>query len=56
MSRSEIRCAESPSDRREPEAALAAHESCVLAAVNRVVAENLARFKDFIEARAEEAG
>ena len=35
----------------EPEAALAANESYVLAAVNQVVAEDLARFKDFIEAR-----
>jgi len=35
----------------EPEAALKAHESYVLAAVNQVVAEDLARFKDFIEAR-----
>ena len=35
----------------EPEAALAATESYVLAAVNQVVAEDLARFKDFIEAR-----
>jgi uncharacterized membrane protein len=40
----------------EPEAALAAHESYMLAAVNQVVAEDLARFKDFIEARAEETG
>ena len=35
----------------EPEAALAANESYVLAAVNQVVAEDLARFKGFIEAR-----
>ena len=35
----------------EPEAALAANESHVLAAVNQVVAEDLARFKGFIEAR-----
>ena len=35
----------------EPEAALAANESYVLAAVNQVVAEDLARFKSFIEAR-----
>jgi len=35
----------------KPEAALAANESYVLAAVNQVVAEDLARFKDFIEAR-----
>jgi uncharacterized membrane protein len=35
----------------EPEAALMANESYVLAAVNQVVAEDLARFKDFIEAR-----
>jgi len=35
----------------EPEAALKANESYVLAAVNQVVAADLARFKDFIEAR-----
>ena len=35
----------------EPEAALMANESYMLAAVNQVVAEDLARFKDFIEAR-----
>jgi len=35
----------------EPEAALAANESYVLAAVNQVVAGDLARFKGFIEAR-----
>jgi len=35
----------------EPEAALQANESYMLAAVNQVVAEDLARFKDFIEAR-----
>ena len=35
----------------EPEAALMANESYVLAAVNQVVAEDLARFKSFIEAR-----
>jgi len=35
----------------EPEAALAANESYVRAAVNQVVAADLARFKDFIEAR-----
>jgi uncharacterized membrane protein len=40
----------------EPEAALRAHESYVLAAVNQVVAADLARFKDLIEAGAEEAG
>ena len=40
----------------EPEAALKAHESYVLAAVNQVVAADLARFKDLIEARAGEAG
>ena len=40
----------------EPEAALAANESYVLAAVTKVVAADLARFKDFIEARAEETG
>ena len=36
----------------EPEAALKAQESYMLAAVNQVVAADLARFKDFIEARA----
>ena len=40
----------------EPEAALKANESYVLAAVNQVVVADLARFKDFIEARAEETG
>lgn len=35
----------------EPEAALAANESYVLAALNQVVAADLARFKDLIEAR-----
>jgi uncharacterized membrane protein len=40
----------------QPEDALAAHESYVLAAVNQVVAADLARFKDFIEARADETG
>jgi uncharacterized membrane protein len=40
----------------EPEAALKANESYVLAAVNQVVAADLARFKDFIEARAEQTG
>ena len=35
----------------EPEAALKANESYVLAAVNQLVAADLARFKDFIEAR-----
>jgi uncharacterized membrane protein len=35
----------------EPEAALAAHESYVLAAVDQVVAADLERFKDLIEAR-----
>ena len=35
----------------EPEAALKAQESYMLAAVNQVVAADLARFKDFIEAR-----
>ena len=35
----------------EPEAALKTNESYVLAAVNQVVAADLARFKDFIEAR-----
>ena len=40
----------------EPEAALKAQESYMLAAVNEVVAADLARFKDFIEARAEQPG
>ena len=40
----------------EPEAALKANESYVLAAVNQVVVADLARFKGFIEARAEETG
>jgi len=40
----------------EPEAALKANESYVLAAVNQVVAEDLARFKDFIEGRGEVTG
>jgi hypothetical protein len=35
----------------EPEAALKANESYMLTAVNRVVAADLTRFKDFIEAR-----
>ena len=35
----------------EPEAALKASESYMVAAVNQVVAADLARFKDFIEAR-----
>jgi uncharacterized membrane protein len=35
----------------EPEAALAANEGYVLAAVNQVVTDDLARFKDLIEAR-----
>ena len=35
----------------EPEDALKTNESDVLAAVNQVVAADLARFKDFIEAR-----
>jgi uncharacterized membrane protein len=35
----------------EPEAALKANESYMIAAVNQVVAADLARFKDFIEAR-----
>ena len=35
----------------EPEAALKANESYVLAAINQVVTADLARFKDFIEAR-----
>ena len=40
----------------EPEAALKAQESYMLAAVNQVVASDLARFKDFIEATGDEAG
>jgi uncharacterized membrane protein len=40
----------------EPEAALKANESYVLAAVSQVVAEDLARFKHFIEARGEVTG
>ena len=40
----------------EPEAALQASESYVLAAVNQVVAADLARFKDFIGARTDETG
>lgn len=40
----------------EPEAALRAQESYMLAAVNQVVASDLARFKDFIEATGYEAG
>jgi uncharacterized membrane protein len=40
----------------EPEAALMTNESYVLAAVNQVVAADLARFKDFIEARGEQTG
>lgn len=40
----------------EPDAALKSNESYVLAAVNQVVAADLARFKDFIEARGEETG
>ena len=40
----------------EPEDALKANESYVLAAVNQVVTADLARFKDFIEARADETG
>ena len=35
----------------EPEAALKANESYMLTAVNRVVAADLTRFKEFIEAR-----
>ena len=38
----------------EPEAALAASEAYVLAAVNQVVAADLARFKDLMEARGRE--
>jgi uncharacterized membrane protein len=40
----------------EPEAALAAQESYVLAAVEQVVAADLARFKELIEARGASAG
>ena len=40
----------------EPEAALEAQEGYMLAAVNQVVAADLARFKDFIEARGEASG
>jgi len=40
----------------EPEGALMTNESYVLAAVNQVVAADLARFKDFIEARGEQTG
>src|SRR5665647_1078895 len=40
----------------EPEAALKTNESYMLAAVNQVVAADLARFKDFIEARGEQTG
>lgn len=40
----------------EPEAAFASNESYVLAAVNQVVAADLARFKGFIEAAGREAG
>jgi len=40
----------------EPEAALETQESYLLAAVNQVVASDLARFKDFIEAHAEQPG
>jgi uncharacterized membrane protein len=40
----------------EPEAAFKASESYVTAAVNEVVAADLARFKDLIEARDEAAG
>ena len=40
----------------EPEAALEANESYVLAAVNQVVAADLARFKAFIEEGADETG
>ena len=40
----------------EPEAALKTNESYVLAAVNQVVATDLARFKDFIEGRGEVTG
>jgi len=40
----------------EPEAALMTNESYVLGAVNQVVVADLARFKDFIEARGERTG
>jgi uncharacterized membrane protein len=40
----------------EPEGALMTNESYVLGAVNQVVAADLARFKDFIEARGEQTG
>ena len=40
----------------EPEEALAASESYMVAAVNQVVAADLARFREFIEARAAETG
>jgi len=40
----------------EPEAALKSNESYMLGVVNQTVAEDLARFKDFIEARGEETG
>jgi uncharacterized membrane protein len=40
----------------EPEAALKANEGYMLTAVNQVVAADLARFKDFIEARGEQTG
>ena len=40
----------------EPEAALKSNESYVLGVVNQTVAEDLARFKGFIEARGEETG
>jgi uncharacterized membrane protein len=40
----------------EPEAALKSNESYVLAAVNQVVAADLARFKDLIEARGQATG
>ncbi len=40
----------------EPEAALMANESYMLAAVNEVVAADLGRFKDFIEARVQGSG
>ena len=40
----------------EPEAALEANESYMVAAVNQVVAADLARFKDLIEVRGDETG
>ena len=40
----------------EPEGALMTNESYVLGAVNQVVVADLARFKDFIEARGEQTG